>query len=377
MAELEKMTIYTHSVVEYQGCRYFLAQDDLQQTAGRKWLGVKGDISGFESPVDGGKCIYLFPLNPGNAAQLRRRLPWLNPAPLGLKTSAGFGDRLGLATPGHIQAVAGTGIAPVFAQQSVRENTRTCRTPQQVLDDAMWGAFQEGWSEPWGADADHIKRREDLQPFVDAGYTFFTVDPGDHVDNFAQGNTQSTLTEKFARLPWQTLKTSPEAIYQKYLDRVFLLDGLTLTYDELTLLRAAAKYGRALAHTLTIYENLTALMGGRPFDFEVSVDETESPTTVHEHFYICCELRRLGVSWVSLAPRFVGRFEKGVDYIGDLAVFEKELGSHASILKFFDSYKLSLHSGSDKFSIYPLVAQYSSGRVHVKTAGTSYLEALR
>src|SRR5512139_462452 len=104
-------------------------------------------------------------------------------APLHLTSSFGFGDRLGLATPGHIEAVRGTAIAPIFAQQSVRENSRTGRTPQQVLDEAMWGAFQEGWREPWGADADHLKTTGDVDTFVAAGYTFFTVDPGECVDN--------------------------------------------------------------------------------------------------------------------------------------------------------------------------------------------------
>jgi hypothetical protein len=85
----------------------------------------------------------------------------------------------------------------------------------------------------------------------------------------------------------------------------------------------------------------------------------------------------LGVKWVSLAPRYVGRFEKGVDYIGDLAAFETDLTGHAAIARQFGPYKLSLHSGSDKFSIYPAAMRQTRGLVHLKTAGTSYLEALR
>ena len=81
--------------------------------------------------------------------------------------------------------------------------------------------------------------------------------------------------------------------------------------------------------------------------------------------------------WVSLAPRYVGRFEKGVDYIGDLAAFEADFAGHAAIARQFGGYKLSLHSGSDKFSIYPIAARLSQGLIHLKTAGTSYLEALR
>jgi hypothetical protein len=118
-------------------------------------------------------------------------------------------------------------------------------------------------------------------------------------------------------------------------------------------------------------------MAGRPFDFEVSVDETETPTSHAEHIFVVKELQRLGVVWQSLAPRFVGRFEKGVDYIGDAAAIRADVAVHTAISRAFGPYKISLHSGSDKFSIYDLVATETRGLVHLKTAGTSYLEALR
>ena len=159
-------------------------------------------MTGFEGARHAPDGALLCPLTPANARALRARLPWLNPAPLGLATSAGFGDRLGIATPGHVRALAGTAIAPVFAQQSVRENARTGRTPQAVLDDALWGAMQAGWRAPWGADADHLKTPDAVEPFVRAGYSFYTVDPSDHVDNAAQTDAPPCLAEKVAALPW-------------------------------------------------------------------------------------------------------------------------------------------------------------------------------
>src|SRR6476620_5377836 len=95
--------------------------------------------------------------------------------PLSLTPSFGFGDRLGLATPGHIASVRSTKFAPIFAQQSVRENARTGRTPQQVLDDARRAVD----AAPWGGDADHLTAPQDIPPFVQAGYTFFTVYSGE------------------------------------------------------------------------------------------------------------------------------------------------------------------------------------------------------
>lgn len=107
---------------------------------------------------------------------------------LGLSTSAGFGDRLGRATVGHVRALRaalstarGRTIAPIFAQQSARENARTGRTPEQVLADATWGAFAAGWSGPVGADADHVKTIADIDACAAAGYTFYTIDPGEYV----------------------------------------------------------------------------------------------------------------------------------------------------------------------------------------------------
>jgi hypothetical protein len=107
------------------------------------------------------------------------------------------------------------------------------------------------------------------------------------------------------------------------------------------------------------------------------VDETNSATTLVEHIYIVAELSRLEVVVDSLAPRYLGEFEKGVDYIGDIAAFESSFARHAAVARAFGNYKLSLHSGSDKFAIYPAISRHTNGLLHVKTAGTSYLEALR
>lgn len=332
----------------------------------------------------------FYALTPENATLMRHMFPWLTAVPMQTDDggtvipSFGFGDRLGLATPGHIQAlraVTSDGeIYPILGQQSVRENARTGRTPQQVMDDAMWGVFQEGWQMPWGADADHLKQVSDLPAFVTSGYTFFTVDPGEYVDAEADTASLPVLTEKIAAQTWGELGTAPlsqkELVYsfQAFCEQAgWRCDTAEI---ELGALRAFAKYGRAVIHITKMFRALKELKPDG-FDFEVSVDETETPTSLLEHFYIVSELRRLGVKFNSLAPRFPGRFEKGVDYIGDLTALEPELGRHAAIMRQFGGYRLSLHSGSDKFSVYPLLVKHAGHSVHVKTAGTTFLEALR
>ena len=113
------------------------------------------------------------------------------------------------------------------------------------------------------------------------------------------------------------------------------------------------------------------------YEIEISVDETDSPTSPLEHLFFGLELKRRGVRAVSLAPRFVGDFEKGIDFKGDLRDFEAKLQDHVAIAKYCGPYKISVHSGSDKFSVYPILGRVCGSLLHVKTAGTSYLEALR
>lgn len=343
---------------------------------------LMGLFRGETSEFGEGYALRLCPLDHAHARALRVALPWLRPTLLGMATSAGFGDRLGLATPGHVRALqrvqrrpSARPIAPIFAQQSIREMERTRRTPTDVLDDATWGAFQAGWRGALGADADHLKTLADIDACAAVGFTFYTIDPGAYVDGEAETASPSEVEAKVAALPWNKLESTASDVQRRYVGRVVQVDGYDIHLDAPAVWRAAAKYGRALAHVVEMARHLAAK--GIPYELEISVDETDSPTTPVEHVYIASELRRLGVRWVSLAPRYPGRFEKGVDYIGDLSALARELAVHAAIARTLGPYKLSLHSGSDKFSVYPLLSEATRGLVHLKTAGTSYLEALR
>src|SRR3972149_1611667 len=362
----------------------------LQRTANGKQLAVlapnahrwldqfKGDSQSFNDQ----HVLKLCPTDDANARARLKNVPNLKPASLGLAPSAGCGDWLGLATPGHIQAFRAVSrqsgaqpIAPIFMQQSIREMTRTNRTPADVMRDATWGAFEGGWRDRVGADADHLKTPDDIDACAAVGFSFYTIDPGAHVDSEADTALPDVIKMKVAALRWNDLESSSADLQTRYAGQVFEIEDHRITLNEETLWRAAAKSGNAIAHVTRMYRHLVSK--GIPFELEVSVDETETPTTHAEHVSIASELKRLGVRWGSLAPRYVGRFEKGVDYIGDLKELETDLNVHAQIMRAFGPYKMSLHSGSDKFSVYPLIVKASRGVVHLKTAGTSYLEALR
>jgi len=380
LTTLPRLVIQPRSLVIGANVEYGLTHEDGQQRLAMLAPSGSPHFTGFEgtcSEHHGGSLV-LGPLSAPNAATLRTRLPWLRPRTFGLRTSVGLGDRLGFATPGHVQAVraAGGNLAPMFAQQSIREMQRTGRSPQEVMDDVMWGIFAEGWCNGNGADADHLKTPADIDTCVAAGYTFYTFDPGEHVYWQADSMSAAELRSALNLLPWHELNDSPEALAKRYLDKSFDLEGNVIHFDEVTLLRSAIKYGRAIAHAVALYRHLVDVARDRDVEVEISVDETETPTTHAQHVYIANELKRLEVQWVSLAPRYVGRFEKGVDYIGDVGEFEADFAIHAAIARFFGPYKLSLHSGSDKFSIYEAAVRQTRGLIHLKTAGTSYLEAL-
>jgi hypothetical protein len=338
-------------------------------------------FEGGERQAEAGGCRLLVRLCAAvhaNAVELRRQLPFTAPRLLGLGRCIGCGDRLGNATPGHVRAVAGSGVRTVLAQQSLREMERTGRSPEAVLDSATWGVFQSGFREGFGADADHLKAVEDADAALAAGFVMFTVDPGLHVDSRADALSGSALAARFEALPWDALEARAADCLAGHVGRgVPLAAGGSLRLDEQGVMRAAVKYGRAVAHTAAMWRHLKGKAGLRPFELEMSVDETDAPTTPAEHAYVALELRRLGVRVVSLAPRFIGRFEKAVDYRGDLGQFARSLADHAAIARELGPYKLSIHSGSDKFSVFPILSDAAGDLLHVKTAGTSYLEALR
>jgi hypothetical protein len=328
--------------------------------------------------LEGGWSLKSCPMNGANADALRTLFPFTRARVLGEKNSLGTGDRLGLANPGHIRAVKGSGLRVVLAQQSIRELTRTQRKPEDVMDAASWSVFQEGFEEGFGADADHLKTAADVDLLVAARFTMFTIDPGEHVNNAADTLDAKAVRLEIDRLPWNSLEDTQAECLKRFTGKPFVLPGdVKLAPNEEQVSRALVKYGRAIAHIFALYKHLSDKASGRPFELEASVDETESITSPFEHFFIARELRRLGVRFVSLAPRFIGDFEKGIDYKGDLKTFEAEYQKHVAISLELGPYKISLHSGSDKFSLYGIMGGIKQGTAHVKTAGTSWLVALQ
>ena len=370
---------YPESQVSYEGATYWLERS---ADGAKRLVAVADDESAFRgfagtTERTNGQVRLVADTTPENAQALRSALPWLTPSRFGLHTSVGFGDRLGLATPGHVRALKTVGgpINPVFAQQSIREMGRCHRTPRNVLDDATWGAFQAGWTTPVGGDADHLEKLEDIDDTVAAGFVFYTLDPKAEVDPEAEHADAAVIQQKVEALDWPSLDSDLATFRKSYVGHRIDLEHEAIELDDESVVRAMAKYGPSLAHAMAMYRRLREK--GIDCEVEFAVDETDYPTKPAEHVVVVSELHRLGMDFVSFAPRFVGRFEKGVEYIGDLDELQRDFEIHAEIARALGPYKLSLHSGSDKYSTYPLIAEATKGVVHLKTAGTSWAEALR
>ncbi|MBS4220909.1 tagaturonate epimerase family protein [Bacillus sp. FJAT-49711] len=345
-------------MVKTNGSRYILAVGE-----GRLF----GDLQG--RAIGNGKVC---PLSHENRLVLNCYFDYTVPRAFGTNIATmGLGDRLGIASPGHIETVKGHRVKPILAQQSIRELTLTNRTMNDMLDAAAFAVFQEGYEGGYGADGDHIKQESDIKMALDLGISMLTLDCSDYIPVGIAAKSLEEVRIEFEKLPQEI-----QSYYnERYLHQTFKVNGLTISFDEETMIKFVLEYNEAIKYMVHVYEEYISKLE-RNFNFEISIDETETVTSPMAHFFVANELTYRGVKVTSLAPRFCGEFQKGIDYIGDVDQFERELSDHALIAEYF-GYKLSIHSGSDKFKVFPIIAKYTKGIVHVKTAGTNWLEAVR
>ncbi|PYI51837.1 tagaturonate epimerase family protein [Paenibacillus flagellatus] len=362
---------YERSLARHEDVSLLMIKKD-----GRKLLLAEGsgtlyDALEGETP-DGLEGAKLCPASHANRLALNRFFPWTAPRAFGTGIATiGLGDRLGIASPGHIETVRGKDIRPVLAQQSIRELNLTGRDYKEVLDAACYAAFQEGYKDGFGADGDHLKVESDIAMALDLGFTMLTLDCSEHIDNTIDGLSAEELQARYAQLPADVR----ERYESRFLNRTFEAAGTRFTFNASSLAKDVLIYAKAIEYMEHVFRKYIAT-AGREIDFEISIDETATPTDPASHFLIAQELYDRGVTLFSMAPRFCGEFQKGIDYIGDVARFEEELRIHAAIADHF-GYKLSFHSGSDKFTVFPMIGAHTRGRFHLKTAGTNWLEAMR
>ena len=365
---LELLHVYPNSMQKHGESSFCMAR----QGDGSSVLLVKTDepFPCLEESWREGK-YKVCPLTVENSKVIRSLFDFTNPiSHKGRDVTIGLGDRLGLASVGHLRLLKGLDVFPVLAQQSIRELNLTGRTYEDVLAAAVWAVFREGYTKGYGADGDHLKTHEEVKYALGCGYTMITLDCSEHIRNDLATAPPSGIDALYEDLPADVISS----LESSYLDKSFLINrDIAVEFSASDFRRMVLVYLPAINHALGVYRELIEGLG---VDFEVSIDETLTTTSPQSHFFVANELIKQGAVLASVAPRFVGEFQKGIDYRGDIEMFERDFLVHAKIAEKF-GYKISVHSGSDKFSVFPSVSALTGGRYHLKTAGTNWLEAVR
>ena len=284
--------------------------------------------------------------------------------------SLGCGDRFGREGEAQLAAYVeaarqGVLVHPVW-NKSHREHTTVHTEPESVRAEAEAAVATLGWDKPWFVDADHINF-SNVNDFIESS-DFFTLDITDYI-----GRTADRIAIDDYVAGMETLCGDIQFCGFE--------DPVHVSLDDLRVI--AGQYLFAVQEAGRIYRHIAERKTG-DFQVEVSLDETDDPQTPLEVLFILAMIAREGIPVDTIAPKFSGRFNKGVDYVGDVTQFEKEFEQDIVILKyagehfgFKDSLRLSVHSGSDKFAIYPginrIIKKHGVG-LHVKTAGTTWLE---
>jgi hypothetical protein len=290
------------------------------------------------------------------------------------KYSFGIGDRFGHQGKAQLKAFIaakeqlGLNFTPVW-NKSNREHSIIGTQPASVRKEADEAVKTLGWTGDYFVDADHINFKN-VETFVEPS-DFFTIDVADFIG-----------------------KPADEADVDKFIENhnsfigKLSIPGIDKSFDvtESWMKSFANNYLLAIEEAAAVYNYLVEKKGDGNFVPEVSCDETDTPQSPLDLFFILKLLADNGVQAQTIAPRFSGRFNKGVDYVGDVIQFEKEFEQDLLVIDFAvkqfglpDNLKLSVHSGSDKFSIYPIIARlirkHDKG-IHIKTAGTTWLEEI-
>lgn len=287
------------------------------------------------------------------------------------KHSIGIGDRFAHQGEAQLDAVIKAkdyGIVPVW-NKSCREHSIVKSEPADTRKEADNAVAARGWTDSYYVDADHICLNN-VKDFIESS-DFFTLDVADSISKTVDEKDLQEFVEK----------------QEKYIG-TFDIPGINKSFDVSTEMvkNIAYKFLYAIKEAGRIYRYIEKYKGKDNFITEVSIDESNEPQTPVELFFILSAIAEEGIPAQTIAPKFTGRFNKGVDYVGRINKFKTEFEEDIAVINFAvsefplpENLKLSIHSGSDKFSIYsPMgkaLRKYDAG-LHLKTAGTTWLEEL-
>lgn len=289
------------------------------------------------------------------------------------KYSFGLGDRFGCQGKAQLQAIInakkdGVNIVPVW-NKSHREHTIIKTKPGDVRIEADEAVRALGWDKSYYVDADHIGLKN-VDLFVNPS-DFFTLDVADFINQTKNESDIKNFVDEHDK-------------YIGHLEIPGIEKSFEVSKEQVEAI--ASKFLAAIKQAGKIYRHIEAAKGADAFITEVSMDESDQAQTPVEMLFILAAIADEGIPAQTIAPKFTGRFNKGVDYVGDTAQFEREFNQDIAVIAFAtqefglpSNLKLSIHSGSDKFLIYEsmntALKKFNAG-VHIKTAGTTWLEEL-
>ena len=353
------------------GASVFVAKHE-----GKKFVGLvqaKQALSLSDSVGDmklsSGESVSLHPLTWENYQKLNALIQ-LSPVPCDVNGSFGTGDRLGMVTAAHLEADMSYPVFPIIAQQSPRELERTNRDFRDVLLKAVMGVLESGYTGTFGADADHIKDEKRFMEGVEAGFSMFTLDVSDDLQNISGLNAADIQAKA------KDITDTSRQIVSDFAGKTIAVPNgpdYTFTLDEL--IKSVLVYEQSMKQAVRFYGMAKTKLD--KFDLEVSIDEGSRDTTPEDHLFVAEYLHRNNVDFRSLAPKFPGEFQKAVDYKGDYDALYRSFNIHAELARKLKGYRLSMHSGSDKFSVYKMFGEATQGNFHIKTSGTSWLQAVK
>lgn len=289
------------------------------------------------------------------------------------KYSFGVGDRFAHQAKAQLRAcmqaaARGVEVTPVW-NKSHREHAIVGSTPPSARSAAEEAVRELGWTKSFHVDADHI-RLDTVDPFIDHS-DFYTLDVADAIGQPAATDDLQAFVEHHPELQGRLEIPGIEEPFET---------------SRADIERIAGKYLNAVQEAGRLYRHIASAKGQDKFITEVSMDETDNPQTPAELLVILGAIADEKIPAQTIAPKFTGRFNKGVDYVGDVVQFEKEFNEDLAVIAYAvsqydlpENLKLSVHSGSDKFSIYEPIRKAlarSGAGIHVKTAGTNWLEEL-
>jgi hypothetical protein len=376
---IDLVKVYPKSFRQWNGLIYGL----LRTPEGKKLIVIGEKDSVLSDPFEGTfhqgeTALKLCDLSPQNTSCLMSLFPSTKPVslrkyPMTVET----GNHFALAIPGHIRALEKFDMVPILVQQSVKENMQTGQSLREKIQDAAWAVFQENYQKGYGADGNRITSLEEVRSAIDAGVSMISLDLSEKLIPEAMDAPKEWVDRRFQR---EIDSGDAEVLIHLFTGKEFHFKGpygeLSVQFDEETAKRNILLFHLAIDFSEEVYDFIRLQTGYRDIiDFGISIDKTPFATSPENHLFLIIALSHRGVRMDFLAPRFAREFQNGVDLPGDLKGFGRQFYQHLLIARDYGCYKISIDSGSDKSSFFPIVTELGGG-LHLKIDGPYWLEAM-